>query len=259
MKRSSTLTLGLVLAAITTTLTVPSPAEAEEENSVYELRIYTCEAGKLDALNERFREHTMTIFKRHGIENIAYWIPTEGPEAKTTLIYLLGHKSREAAKESWAAFRADPEWKAVAKASKEKYGKILSKAPESTYLVLTDYSRKKITLKKNGLYELRTYTAAEGKLEALHNRFRKHTDPLFTELGLPCIAYFKPMDEPKSKNVMLYVLEHKDRESADKSWQAFMKDPRWQAARKATEADGRLTAQRPERVYMKPTDYSPGK
>ena len=84
-------------------------------------------------------------------------------------------------------------------------------------------------------------------------------EELFTELGLPCIGYFQPMDEPKSQSVMLYVLEHKDRESADAAWKAFMADPRWQAARKATEADGRLTAKPPERVYMKPTDYSPGK
>jgi hypothetical protein len=127
------------------------------------------------------------------------------------------------------------------------------------YLVPTDYSAKKIAIKKNGLYELRVYTAAEGKLEALHGRFRKHTDKLFTELGLPCIAYFKPMDEPKSQNVMLYVLQHKDKESAGKAWKAFMQDERWQKARKETEADGRLTAKRPERTYMKPTDYSPGK
>ena len=106
---------------------------------------------------------------------------------------------------------------------------------------------------------MRIYTAAEGKLDALHDRFRQHTDKLFTELGMPCIAYFKPMDEPKSQNVMMYILEHKDRESANSSWKTFMEDPRWQAARKTTEAEGRLTATRPDRVYMKPTDYSPGK
>lgn len=234
-------------------------AQQPDNGPVYELRIYICEPGKLDALNARFRDHTMKIFARHGIESVGYWTPTEGDAAKTTLIYLLRHKSRDAATKSWTAFRNDPEWKKVAQASREAHGKILAKSPDSTFLALTDYSPTSITVKKDALYELRVYTAAEGKLEALHDRFRKFTDPLFTELGLPCIAYFRPLDEPKSKNVLIYILEHKDRESADRAWQKFMQDPRWQAARTKTEADGRLTAQRPERTYMKPTDYSPGK
>ena len=252
----------VLLTALTLALTIaaqPTPAAEIADGPVYELRIYTCEPGKLEALNQRFREHTMTIFARHGIENVGYWIPTEGPEARTTLIYLLRHKSREAAKASWAAFRNDPEWKKLAAASREAHGKMLAKAPESTYLAPTDYSPKTTEVKKGSLCELRIYTAAEGKLDALHDRFRQHTDTLFTELDMPCIGYFKPMDEPKSQNVMLYILEHKDRASADASWKKFMADRRWQAARAKTEADGRLTAKRPDRGYMKPTDYSPGK
>ena len=241
----------LVATAITLAAAIlarPTLAEESADGPVYELRVYTCEPGKLTALNERFRDHTLTIFARHGIESVAYWIPTEGPASETTLIYLLRHKGRAAAKESWDAFRNDPEWKKVAAESQEKNGKILAQAPESTYLAPTDYSPKKMEIKKDCLYELRTYTAAEGKLAALHDRFRQHTDKLFTELGLPCIGYFKPLDEPKSQNVMVYILEHQNRESADKAWKAFMDDPRWQAARKSTEAAGRLTATRPERV-----------
>jgi hypothetical protein len=82
---------------------------------------------------------------------------------------------------------------------------------------------------------------------------------LFTELGLPAVGYFKPLDEPKSTNTMIYILEHQDRAGADAAWQKFMNDERWQAARQTTEADGRLTAERPQRVYMKPTDYSPAR
>jgi len=203
------------------------------------------------------REHTMDIFARHGIQNVAYWTPTEGPTANTTLVYLLRHASREAATKSWEAFRSDPQWKEVAKASREAHGKILAKPPESIYLTLTDYSPKAIKLNEQNLHELRIYTAAEGKLRALHNRFRQHTDKLFNKHGIRSVAYFRPLDPPKSTNQMIYVLEHEDRESADQAWQAFLQDPTWRAAKQASETEGRLTAKRPERVYMRLTPYSP--
>lgn len=70
--------------------------------------------------------------------NIGYWVPTEGPTAENTLVYIIAHPSREAARASWAAFRADTTWQRVAKAS-ETDGKIVSKV-ESVFLKATDYS-----------------------------------------------------------------------------------------------------------------------
>lgn len=227
------------------------------EEGVYELRIYTCHPGKLDALNERFRQHTMRIFERHGMENVAYWVPTDEPAASNQLIYLLRHRSREAAQASWQAFRNDPEWKQVAQQSKEKDGEILAKPPESVYLTATDYSPALPRLDAARLYELRIYKAAEGKLDALHARFREHTVGIFARHGLTSVGYWKPMDEPGSTNLMYYVLETPDRDAAKASWQAFSADPAWQAARDASEKDGRLLAERPTSVYMKLTDYSP--
>ena len=81
------------------------------QNRVYELRTYTCNEGKLETLKTRFRDHTIEIFKRHGMESIGYWVPQDGERSKTTLIYIISHASREAAKANWAAFSADPEWK----------------------------------------------------------------------------------------------------------------------------------------------------
>src|SRR5579872_3639887 len=101
-----------------------SAAFAAAQNRVYELRTYTCNEGKLDALKARFRDHTIEIFKRHGIESIGYWTPQDPELAKNTLVYLIVHPSREAAKANWAAFQADPEWKKVA-ADSEKDGKIV--------------------------------------------------------------------------------------------------------------------------------------
>ena len=78
------------------------------QTRVFELRTYTCNEGKLDALKARFRDHTIEIFKRHGMESIGYWIPQDPEKSKTTLIYIIAHPSREAAAKNWKEFAADP-------------------------------------------------------------------------------------------------------------------------------------------------------
>jgi len=105
---------------------------------VFELRTYTAPDGKLADLHARFRNHTMRIFKKHGMENIAYFKPEDAPLSQNTLIYLIAHSSREKAKESWAAFQKDPEWQKVANESQVN-GKIVAKV-ESIFLDATDYS-----------------------------------------------------------------------------------------------------------------------
>ena len=103
------------------------------QNRVYELRTYTCNPGKLENLEARFRDHTIEIFKRHGMESIGYWVPVDPEKSKTTLVYIISHESLEQAKKNWAAFSSDPEWKKVA-AESEKDGKILAKPPESMFM-----------------------------------------------------------------------------------------------------------------------------
>jgi NIPSNAP len=107
-------------------------------DTVYELRIYHVMPGKLDALLARFRDHTMKLFERHGIRNIAYWTPVDEPQKGNTLIYILQHPSRTAATENWKAFQDDPEWKSV-KAKSEENGKLVEKV-DSTFMSLTDFS-----------------------------------------------------------------------------------------------------------------------
>jgi NIPSNAP protein len=106
------------------------------------LRTYVCNEGKLDALKARFRDHTIRIFARYGMESIGYWIPQDPQESKTTLIYIIAHKSREQAAKNWVAFRADPEWQKVVVES-EKNGKILAKTPESKFMDPADFSQVK--------------------------------------------------------------------------------------------------------------------
>jgi hypothetical protein len=105
---------------------------------VYELRVYHTYEGKLDDLLRRFREHTVKLFEKHGIKNVAYWTPTDEPLKGKTLFYILAHPSREAAAANWKAFGDDPEWQSVREKS-EANGKLVEKI-DSTYLLLTDFS-----------------------------------------------------------------------------------------------------------------------
>ena len=113
---------------------------ANAQAMVFELRVYHTFEGKLDDLMARFRNHTITIFNRHGMESVAYWTPTDDPLKGKTLFYILKHPSREAATANWAAFHDDPEWKQVSAAS-EANGKLVEKV-DSTFLKLTDFSPK---------------------------------------------------------------------------------------------------------------------
>ena len=51
---------------------------------LYELRTYTAEPGRLDALDARFRDHTIKLFDKHGMTNVAYWHPVKGEKAADT-------------------------------------------------------------------------------------------------------------------------------------------------------------------------------
>lgn len=107
------------------------------------------------------------------------------------------------------------------------------------------------------LFELRTYTTNEGKLDDLHARFRDHTMRLFEKHGMQNIAYWTPTDPELKDNTLVYVIAHKSQEAADASWQAFGQDPEWQKVREESEKDGRILAKRPDRLYLLSTDYCP--
>ena len=113
-------------------------AHAQGRGKVFELRTYTSPEGRLDDLVARFRNDTLRIFEKHGMDNVGYWVPTDTPASSNTLVYILGHDNRDAATKSWAAFRDDPEWKAVAERTQAN-GPIVTKV-ESVFLEATDFS-----------------------------------------------------------------------------------------------------------------------
>lgn len=244
----------LVLAGFWALSLAAVRAESSDQR-LYEMRIYYAAPGKLEALNARFRDHTVKLFEKHGMSNLGYWMPLANAEQK--LIYILSYPNRAAREASWKAFMADPAWQAAYKAS-EVNGRLVSKA-EVVFLTPTDYSppiRPKADAKPRS-FELRTYTASPGKLEALHARFRDHTVKLFAKHGITQIGYWTPSDKTKgADHTLIYLLAHQSPEAAAASFKTFRADPAWLEAKQASEVNGPL-ASKVESLFMAPTDYSP--
>ncbi len=116
---------------------------AADPSRVFELRTYTANPGNLPDLLARFRDHTLQLFAKHGMTSVGYWTPTEARQgAGEKLVYILAHKSKDAADASFKSFRADPDWVAARKASEDKAGGSLTAANgvKSEFMIPTDYS-----------------------------------------------------------------------------------------------------------------------
>ncbi len=112
-----------------------------DDSRVFELRVYTSTDGNLANLDKRFSDATISLFAKHGMENLCYWHLTPNQEGvENTLIYLLAHQSKEAAQVSWKGFLADPEWKAAAAASRVNGRLVVKGGVKSTYLRPLDFS-----------------------------------------------------------------------------------------------------------------------
>lgn len=252
----------LVALAITS-MQLPAIA-AHKDSRCFELRTYHVAPGKMEALHKRFREHTLGLFKKHGITSVGYWerLDKEGnPDNKLT--FLLAYPDRAAREASWKAFMADPDWQAAYKAS-EADGPLVTKV-ENPFLSATDYSPTIVTSQTGAAraFELRIYKCEAGRLPNLNARFRDHTVALFSKHGMSHLGYWTPMaKEPGADDTLIYILAHKSREAAAASFKSFRDDPDWVEARKASEAKagGSLTAKDGvQSIFMKPTDYSPTK
>ncbi len=110
------------------------------------------------------------------------------------------------------------------------------------------------TAKDSHCYELRVYTAADGKLDALHARFRDHTCKLFEKHGMTNIGYWVPLENAEHK--LYYILAYPSRDAREKSWREFMADPDWKAAFAASEKDGKLVTHA-DSTFLHATDFSP--
>lgn len=220
---------------------------------VYEMRIYHCHEGRLNALLQRFQNHTLKLFEKHQMTNVGYWMPTEKPN---DLIYILAYPSIEAREASWKAFMDDPEWKEVSRKSEED-GKIVASV-ESIFLKLEPELTKKLKLKAESperLFELRTYYCFPNRFPNIVARFRDHTRKLFEQHGMTNIAYWSTIEKDGSQPKLVYILAHKNAEAAKASWDGFRNDPKWISVRDASEQSGKIV-EKVVSVYMKPTSFS---
>ena len=250
--------LTLFFALVLATVTLPTPVQADEHQAtLYELRTYYANPGKLDALQARFRDHTVKLFEKHGMQNVGYWVPTANDEQ--ILIYLIAYPNREARDASWKAFMADPDWKAAYAKSTEG-GKLVRKV-DKVFLHPTVYSPT-LTIEAtepSRLFELRRYTTNAGKLPNLDARFRDHTIDLFAKHGMANLIYFHlAPDQKGAENTLLYLISHEDAKKRDASFEAFRLDPKWQKAREESEKEGKLLVKGGvESLLLAPVDYSP--
>ena len=106
------------------------------------------------------------------------------------------------------------------------------------------------------VFELRTYTAAEGNLPELSARFRDHTTRIFKKHNMEVVGYWIPQDPEKSKNTFVYILAFPSREAADKAWADFQADPEWKKVAAESEANGKLVL-KVDRMFLDATPYSP--
>ncbi len=246
------------LLAGTVASTTPSAAAADSR--CYELRIYHVAPGKLDDLHQRFRNHAVPLLERHGVDALGFWVPLYNSE-DTRVVFLLAHRNQEAREAAWKAFGADADWQAAYKTS-EANGPLVLKA-DVVLLGATDYSPRIEAGAADGrrVFELRDYTASPGNLGHLNARFRDHTVELFAHHGMKNWGYWNPLaGQPGHDNRLVYLITHASADAAKASFKAFGEDPKWKAAREASEktAGGSLTVQGGVKsTFLVPTDYSP--
>ncbi|MDX1953015.1 MAG: NIPSNAP family protein [Verrucomicrobiota bacterium] len=248
----------LLLISVISTFSLMAADTGARDTRLFERRTYYATPGKLDDLHARFRNHTVRLFKKHGMESIGYWIPVDNKENK--LVFILAYPNREAREKSWKAFLDDPDWKKAAKESEANGPILYGEKIESIFLEPVDYSPEiKLSTRGNRVFEFRTYEAAPGKLDDLNARFRNHTVNLFAKHGMENIAYWvKAKGEKDADKILFYIISHASPDAAKKSFDDFRKDPDWNSAKTASEKNGSLTA--PNGVkseFYLPTDYSP--
>jgi hypothetical protein len=225
------------------------------DNRYFEMRTYTCHPEKRPDLIQRFKEHTLRLLKKHGIDNVAYFLPTS--EDSYSLTFILGYPSQELRDVLWNEFTSDPKWKKAA-AKSEENGKLVAKV-DQTFLQMvpelsTAISPNKVSLHQ--VFELRTYTCLPNRLPALKARFRDHTRKLFEKHGMQNVVYWESVEKEGTQPKLIYLLSHSSEEAAKASFDAFRIDPEWIKARDHSEADGKIV-EKVESVFLKPLPFSP--
>ena len=105
------------------------------------------------------------------------------------------------------------------------------------------------------IFEMRTYTAHPGRLDALNARFRDHTTRIFEKHGMTNVGYWTPQEAPLAENTLVYILAHDSRDAGQASWDAFRADPEWAQVAEESQRDGRIV-ESVDVLWLEATDYS---
>ena len=106
------------------------------------------------------------------------------------------------------------------------------------------------------IYELRTYWAAPGKIDALHTRFRDLTLKIFARHQMEVVGFWTPQPATEQTGDLIYILRFPDEDAMRAAWAAMRADDEWISGRAAREVDGKLVTHLTSQV-LHPTAYSP--
>ena len=104
------------------------------------------------------------------------------------------------------------------------------------------------------IFEYRAYYVLPGRMPDIQRRFADVTMGLFKKHGITVVGFWEPVIG--ESNELVYVCQFDDLAHRDRAWQAFQSDPEWQAARKASEANGPLVERVVNKIW-RPTSFSP--
>lgn len=247
MKKITTLLLAMTLAVVTF-------AQQGIKSKYFEMRTYTAHEGKMPDLIKRFENHTLKLFKKNGIENVAYFISEENPEK--TLTFILGYPDEASRDVLWNKFANDPVWVAARTAS-EANGPLVQKV-DQTFMVWANNLNDHKKPKPSGILQMRTYYCLPGRIENIQTRFRDHTRDLFARQGLKNYPYWLTVEKDGSQPKLVYILGHDSKEAYNEAFKRFVADPDWIKARDASEADGKIV-EKIDAVFYKALPFSPMK
>lgn len=226
-----------------------------QDSRYFEMRTYTAHDGKRGDLIQRFQDHTLKLFEKNGIENIAYFIPTD--DNNYTLTFILAYPDQASRDILWNKFVNDPEWQAAYKAS-EANGPLVANVDQVFMEIAPELNPEIIRWQNQGkrIFELRTYYMHPGKVENINARFRDYTRELFQKHGMTNVMYWYTVEKDGGQAKLVYLLAHKNEKAAKKSFDKFREDPVWTMVRDRSEETGPIV-QKVVSKYLTPLPFSP--
>ncbi|MFD2033333.1 NIPSNAP family protein [Belliella marina] len=227
-----------------------------QDTRYFEMRTYTAHEGKRAKLVSRFENHTLELFEKNGIENIAYFVPTDLSDY--TITFILAYPDEDSRDILWEKFVNDPEWKKVHKDS-EADGPLVANIEQTFMKIANDLSPEisKLSNKKK-IFELRTYHLHPGKVEAINARFRDYTREIFSRYRMTNVMYWYTVEKDGKQPKLVYLLAHKNERWAKYAFSKFGEDADWNKVRAISEMDGPIV-EKLDSKYLMTLPFSPMK